>query len=233
MSQFTDMRQYHALQEVNNGYYFDTNGRLFGDKITWAPLPENNSQPKIIPRNLILHTNAGSNPATWEQLRTYLNSVGQNGECHFDVDNSGRAGQFMSVFRRADCNYDANSWTYQGKLYGAIAIETGDLGGKTVETTPWNNDQIDTLIAIGTASAVQLDTGCNEVLSVYGKGIDFHSKFPWTGGYLPSWTNVPGKTCPGKQRKLQVPYIRGAVANRVAAYIQFCEKIGVPHGIAI
>lgn len=231
MSLFTDMKQYYALQTTNKGYWFDLQGVLHGAKITWMPLPENATQPKIQPRSLILHSNAGSNAATFEQLHHFLNTPGQNGECHFDVDNSGRAGQFMSVLHRADCNFDANSWMYQGKLFGAIAIETGDNGWRTLDVTPWNFEQLDTIISIDTALAIQYDTGCNEVLKYDGKGVDFHTKFPWVAPGVKAWSNVRGKTCPGKARKLQLPYIRNEVAHRVAAYINLCQKLGVPHGI--
>lgn len=232
MSQLTDLRQYNALQLANKGYWFDVDGILHGDKITWKPLPENATQPVIIPRSIILHTNGGSKPSTWENLWTYCNQPGITLDPHFDVDNSGRAGQFMSVLRRGDCSFDANSWTWNGKLYGAISIETGDQGAATVNTTPWNLDQLDTLIAIGTASAVQFDTGCNEVLAWDGKGIDYHTKFPYQGKGVKAWTNVYGKSCPGKARKLQLPYIRQEVANRVANYINLCAGFGIPHGIA-
>lgn len=228
---FTDLKQYQALQETNDGYYFTPEGVLIGEKITWAPLPENEIQTKIIPRSLILHTNAGTTPATWQNLRTWLTGPENNGECHFDVDNTGSAGQFMSVLRRADCNFDANQWTYQGKVYGAISIETGDEGHATLEKTPWNLPQVHTILCIATALATQFDTGCGEVLQWDGKGIDFHTKFPYVGPGVKAWTNVPGKTCPGTPRKRQVPYIRNIVAERVGAYMTRCAALGVPHGI--
>jgi hypothetical protein len=231
MSAFTDLKQYHALQLANDGYWFDLDGRLHGAKITWAPLPENGTQPRIKARSLILHTNAGSRAATWRQLWTWLNSNGQTGECTFDIDNTGYAGQFMSAYRRADCNFDANSWTHQGTLYGALSIETGDNGVATLEQTPWNLEQLDTLICIGTASAIQLDTGCGEVFQWDGAGIDYHTKFPYYGPGIKAWTNKRGKTCPGTPRKRQLPFIRQQVANRVGTYMNHCTRLGVPHGI--
>lgn len=227
----TDLRQYDALQQVNAGYWFDPEGVLHGENVTWAPIPENNTQPTIIPHSAILHSNGGPVAATWQNLRGFMGTDKETKECHFDVDNSGQAGQFMSVLRRADCNFDANLWMYNGKAYGAISIETGDHGAKGLDTTGWNFAQLATLSAILTAAAVQYEIGCNEVLRWDGKGIDYHTKFPYLGPGIKAWTNVAGKTCPGKQRKLQTPFLRNEVATRVGNYMNKCAEIGVPHGL--
>mgnify|MGYP002359830845 FL=1 len=227
------MRQYQALQETNSGYWFEQDtGIAHGPNVVWSPIPENDTQLFINPRSAILHSNAGTKPSTWQNMKTWITTPGNGDEPHFDVDNTGQAGQFMSVLRRADCNTDANYWVYEGKPYGAISFETGDLGAATLETTPWNLAQLDTMIGLLTALAAQYDIGCNEVLSWNGKGIDYHTKFPYVDGIVKAWTKYKGKTCPGKQRKLQTPFIRQAVANRVAAYINRCAELGVPHGIA-
>jgi len=228
----TTIQHLNALQETNGGYYFMERGRLFGPHANWKPIPENNTQPAIVPHSVILHTNAGSKPATWLNLHAWVSRADVTGEPHFQVDNLGHIGQFMSIERRADCNYSANSWrTSDGSLHGAISIETGDLGAATVETTPWNLPQVAAIIGICTAAAVQYGTGCNEVLKWDGHGIDYHTKFPYQGLTKPAWTNVRGKTCPGAARKLQTPYIRQQVAERVGAYINECRKRGIPHGI--
>jgi hypothetical protein len=235
---FTDLKQYAALQQTNGGYYFDQGiGRLMGplnnSKAMWRPIPENETQPKITPRSVILHSNAGLNPAKWYNLITYWSNSTVTGEAHFDVDNDGYIGQAMSVFRRADCNYSANRWYsgHDGIYYGAISIETGDNGSATLELTPWNLPQIDSIVSISTALQCQFGTGCNEVVQWDGKGIDYHTKFPYQGIGIPAWTNVKGKTCPGKARKLQMQGIRQLVSDRVVAYIQKCQEFGVPHGI--
>lgn len=229
---FTDLRQYQALQEVNDGYWIDEQGVLHGPKANWAPIPENATQPSIIPRMNILHTNAGTRPATWQELRTYQAGTNDGGvECHFDVDNNGDIGQFVSVFVKADCNFNANRWLYNGQYYGAISIETGDLGVATLEQTPWNIDQLHSMICILTCSATQLNTGCGEVLQWDGAGIDYHTKFPYYGEGIKAWTDKRGKTCPGTPRKRQVPWIRQAVADKVVAYINRCNELGVAHGI--
>lgn len=227
----TDFRQFQALQLVNDGYWFSPDGIAHGPNVTWSPLPENETQKDIIPRSAILHTNGGATPATWQSLKKWLMSTGNNGECHFDVDNTGAAGQFMSVLKVADCNFNANYWKYQGKAYGAISFETGDLGHATLDKTGWNLDQLATMCGLLTALAVQFGIGCNEVLKWDGGGIDYHSKFPYINSVIKAWTNVKGKTCPGKQRKLQLPFIRNEVATRVANYVNKCNEFGVPHGI--
>lgn len=227
----TDLRQYQALQETNSGYYFDEQGIAHGPRVTWSPLPENANQRDINPRSAILHTNGGLTPSTWQNLKNWLLQPGNNGECHFDVDNSGQAGQFMSVLKVADCNYSANYWKFNGQPYGAISFETGDLGHATLDRTPWNLDQLDTMIGLLTALAIQFGTGCNEVLRWDGAGIDYHTKFPYINKTIPAWTNIKGKTCPGKQRKLQLPFIRSQVADRVVAYINRCGEMGIAHGV--
>lgn len=228
----TDIKQYAALQQTNNGYYYNQpGGILIGAKVTWKPLPENSTQPAIIPRSVIVHSNAGLTPAKWWQLWSWASNTSVTGEPHFDVDNDGQIGQFMSVYRRADCNYSANRWLHDGQYYGAISVETGDLGYPTLDQTQWNLEQVDSLVAIGTASQVQFGTGCNEVVAWDGKGIDYHTKFPYQGIGKPAWTNVAGKTCPGAARKLQMQGIRQLVSDRVGKYIDACKAFGVPHGI--
>lgn len=229
---FTDLRQYQALQEINDGYWIDEQGILHGPKANWAPIPENFTQLPIIPRSFILHTNAGNKPATWQQLQVFQSGTADSGvECHFDVDNNGDIGQFVSVFTKADCNFNANRWEYNGKFYGAVSIETGDMGVATLEQTPWNLDQLHSMICILTCGAVQLNTGCGEVLQWDGQGIDYHTKFPYHGPGIPAWTDKKGKTCPGTPRKRQTPWVRQAVADKVAAYISRCTELGVAHGI--
>lgn len=232
----TDIQQYAALQATNEGYYFNQDAGVLmgpkeGNKTTWKPLPENTTQPTIIPRSVIHHSNAGATPAKWWQLWTWASNASVTGEPHFDVDLDGNIGQFMSVLRRADCNYTANRWLHDGKYYGAISIETGDMGYPTLDNTPWNWYQIQSICRIDTALAVQYGVGCNEVVAWDGKGLDYHTKFPYQGIGKPAWTNVAGKTCPGKARKLQMAGIRQNVSDRVVKYIQDCQRRGVPHGI--
>lgn len=225
------MAQYGQLQEANEGYWFDGRGVLYGGRASWLPIPENYSQPVIVPHSVILHTNAGSKPASVANLRAWISRSEVTGEPHFQVDNAGQVGQYMAVTRRADCNYSANSWRVGTELRGAISIETGDLGAATVDNTPWNLPQLQGIVGICTALAVQYGTGCNEVLKWDGHGIDYHSKFPYQGLRRPAWTNVRGKTCPGKTRKLQTSLVRQLVAERVGAYINGCRAAGIPHGI--
>jgi len=235
---FTDIHQYAALQEVNEGYYFQQGPGIFmgpreGSVAIWKPIPENNTQPLITPRSVILHTNAGTTPAKWWQLWGWVNNASVTGEPHFDIDNDGIIGQFMSINRRADCNYSANRWlsgdgtTY----YGAISIETGDMGAVSLDVTPWNWVQVVGIVRVATALQCQYGTGCNEVIQWDGKGIDYHTKFPYLGVGKKAWTNVAGKTCPGKARKAQCAGIRQFVFDRVVAYIHSCQRRGVAHGI--
>lgn len=235
---FTDIQQYAALQEVNEGYYFEQGAGILmgpreGSVAVWKPLPENNTQPLINPRSLILHTNAGNSPAKWWQLWGWWNNASVTGEAHWQIDNDGIMAQAMSIYRRADCNFSANRWFHSAdqKYYGAISIETADNGAASVEATPWNWPQVQGIVRVGTALQCQYGTGCNEVLTWDGKGIDYHTKFPYQGVGRPAWTNAYGKTCPGKARKAQVSGIRQLVFDKVVAYIQSCQRRGVAHGI--
>lgn len=226
----------YALIQANEGHYFDAEGILRGPKAVWKPIPENSTQPTITPWSVILHANAGQVGATSWNLWSWVNRKEVTGEPHFNVDTSGTMLQMMSVLRRADCNAAANLWMRtlpNGTRIpvGAISIETGDNGAATLDTTPWTVDQLDRIVIISTAANIQYNTGCNEVLSWDGHGIDYHTKFPYIGIGKKAWSIYSGKTCPGKARKLQTPYIRHQVALRTLDFIEKCRELGVPHGI--
>lgn len=235
---FDSLLQFQALQEVNEGHWFDpANGALVGPLSNWKPIPENSTQSKIEPYSLILHSNAGLTGASWYNLWAYMNRSDVTGEPHFDIDMNGNLVQAMSIFRRADCNASANQWTKilpngTRVSVGAISIETGDNGSASLDNTPWGLGQLSGIIAIGTALACQYGTGCNEVLTWDGHGIDYHTKFPYIGIGQKAWSIYAGKTCPGRARKLQTPWIRQAVAERVINYITQCNNERIPHGIA-
>ena len=229
----THMKQFQALQETNEGYYFDDTGRLYGPNVVWSPLPEDKTQPAIIPHSMICHTNAGNNKATWKQLWSWLNSAGNTGESHFQGDMDGTLAQYMRVTVRADCNWKANSWKHtDGKQHGAVSFEMQDNGAASLNTTPYTVGQIKSLVGAGTALAVQWGITCYAPRAWNDHGIDYHSRFPYVNPWTPAWTNVKGKTCPGTARIRQMPGVRQFVGERVVAYIGRCQELGVPHGIA-
>lgn len=231
----TDMRQFVALQSVNNGVYFEHSGLLKenGDRITIYPLliEENKTQPTIEPHMSILHTNAGTKPASILNLWCWINNPANTGEPHFQIALDGGIGQFMLVTRRADCNFNANSFMKDGRLRGAISFECADTGAEFVETTMYTNAQLESIISVCTALAVQFGTECGECLTWDSKGIDFHTRHPYINAWTKAWTNVKGKTCPGALRKRQLPFIRAEVSNRVIAYVNKCDDLGVASGI--
>ncbi len=147
-------------------------------------LPENNYQPNIEPRVIILHRAVSSA----ESLYNYWNSPGVNLESHFYVGQFGTIYQYMDTEVQADANVDANGF--------AISIESWD-GGNTPDSMPWNNAQVQSI-------KVLLNWLCNEhgiprvpCPAWNGSGIGGHNwyPYPWAGG---------PRGCPGTARNAQI-----------------------------
>jgi hypothetical protein len=116
----------------------------------FLPLPENVTQSKIRPVQVILHTIVGSAASAIRVMQ------GDNtpGESHLINPFNGQMTQLMDFDRRADCNWKVNAWitpidlplanattVAAGTVCGAISIESEDDG--TPEDTPWNPNQIE------------------------------------------------------------------------------------------
>lgn len=101
----------------------------------WLPIPENNTQRRISPTQLILHSIAA--PWNEDRVRAFWNEPGINVESHFGVDYDGSVGQFIDTNVRADANYNANN--------RAISIETA---ANVKNTDPWTEAQIKTIVNI-------------------------------------------------------------------------------------
>jgi hypothetical protein len=153
---------------------------------TWRPVSGLVNDPPIIPRLLILHVDA----VNADSLYNWFNGPSNGIESHLFIprsdDNDNE--QYRDTEREADANFGANSWTVDGKRYGAISVETGGMGDGM-----WNARQLRDLKA--------LIKWCHEVHDIpyvvpqrpRGRGVGYHTLHD-------EWSNVPGKTCPGPER---------------------------------
>ena len=148
-------------------------------------LPENNTQPRINPRMVIVHSQAGRG-----SLYNYWLSPSSKGlECHFWVAEDGRIEQYIDTHVRADANGQANGY--------AISIETES---SVQSTERWNPVQAAALLRL-------LDWICtteriprNLSTTATGTGISFHVQYGAPG----PWTRAVGKICPGPARIAQL-----------------------------
>ena len=102
--------------------------------------PESDSQPAIRPTQFIVH----SIVAPWTARRTYEYwRDSTNLESHFAVDYAGTVAQFIGTETRADANAGANR---RPDGTGAVSAETAS---NTSASDPWNDKQIEDLIALG------------------------------------------------------------------------------------
>lgn len=167
-------------------------GPLLLPGVRWAPLPEADRQPRIVPTQVIVHTVVGSSSPG-----PYFARGDVGAECHLWVDDDETATlwQFMSLNRQADANYRANRRT-DGS--GAISIETADQRDPAHQ--PWSDAQMH-CIALAMADLHKMFPAIPfEIPTRWdAPGMGYHTLFP------NEWTNVPGKTCPGQARKDQFP----------------------------
>lgn len=206
------------LAWITGGYWLDNQHVVHGPNVTYRPIPESTTQPKIMAHSAILHTNAGSTTA--KSLWAYITRASVNGEPHFQVSYSG-VEQYMPTDRRADCNYSANSWRDLGGITrGAISFESQDNGSASVDRTPWTFEQVNSFTSILTVLAVVYGIQCTQPATWDSSGIGHHSLFPFLGPLRKSWTNVRGKTCPGKARIAQMDHIRSVVAHNLSVFGQ-------------
>ena len=218
------------LQAATGGFYFTPDGVLCNSKAParaiFKPIPEAGMppvpgvtpQPMIKPRSVILHSEAGPRYTPLQSLWNFIARKDITGEPHFLLDLDGKIMQPMPVTRRADNNYSANSWWSNGTRCGAVSFETADLGYPSLDVTAWNVAQLDTMVGVIAALCVTYDIACTAPPAWNATGIGHHILFPYQGVGRPAWTNVRGKTCPGRARIRQMDWIRQQVAMRVAAF---------------
>lgn len=212
------------LAWFSGGYTIDRWNLLHGPvrddgrpSVVHTLLPEGLTQRQIRQRAAILHSNAGSSPSRWEQLRAFLLRATDT-EPHLQLDGPWSAGgvdgqfaQFVPFDRRADCNYKANGWTHDGDYWGALSIETGDNGAGSLAVTPWTLPMFAALRGALVAFCVTYGIACTPTTAWDDSGIGYHSQFA-------EWSAYKGKTCPGAARIRQVPQLLSEVQGRLALY---------------
>jgi hypothetical protein len=211
-------------------------GMAIYPRAQFMPLPENDSQPRIRPTIVIVHTHVG-NP-TLDGARSALLPGG--GEHHFNLRVGGtELAQYMNTEVRADNNYRANSFKVGGELCGAISIETGDKhnsGDPHLKLSFSDLDQFDALADLIAWCCRTHKIPVTRCTSPTSPGIGYHSMWGFNqrgdgegtyGRYTLDdgrtarlnnpWTNVLGKTCPGPAKIEEFPRLLEAVARRLGA----------------
>lgn len=160
----------------------------------WRPLPENATQPKITPTQVILHTAVDAPGPT--SLFPYFVRGEVRAESHFFVRLDGTVEQYIDTTVMANANRRAD--------VRAISIETEDDGRP--EEIPWSQPQLAAIVKL-------VDWLCvthkipRVVCPAWDKpGIGWHSMWGFrdpiaqTGPVDNPWSSFRGKTCPGKTR---------------------------------
>lgn len=102
--------------------------------------PESDSQPAIVPTQMIFHSIA----AAWTPTRTYeFWRDSTNLESHFGLGYDGALAQYIGTQTRADANYLANR---RPDGTGAISLESASDND---HSDPWTPEQIKELIELG------------------------------------------------------------------------------------
>lgn len=145
--------------------------------------PESDNQPAIKPTQFIVH----SIIAPWTARRTYEYWRDSTSlESHFGVDYEGDVGQYIGTETRADANAGANR---RADGTGAVSAETAsNLQG----SDPWNDKQIEDLIAIGVWLHQTHQIPLRICRSHSDPGFGYHSMFR-------EWS-TSGTACPGAAR---------------------------------
>lgn len=145
--------------------------------------PESDSQPAIKPTQFIVH----SIIAPWTAKRTYEYWRDSTSlESHFGIDYEGTVGQYIGTETRADANAGANR---RPDGTGAVSAETAsNLQG----SDPWNDKQIEDLIAIGVWLHKTHGIPLRICRSHSDPGFGYHSMFR-------EWS-TSGTACPGAAR---------------------------------
>jgi len=143
-------------------------------------LPENQTEPAIVPRVLIYHSIVGSAEGAYLMFRDRSNL-----ESHFIVAQDGEVWQLIDTTRQADANLDANAF--------AISVETEDRGDP--DSQPWTAAQLDSLAWIAWRVNRLHAVPLRRCPAWNSAGIGYHTLF----GSPSHWTPV-AKSCPGRVR---------------------------------
>lgn len=204
------------LEWFNDGYSVTSSHTLAN---RWRPetvevvmIPEAATQRRIVPRSAILHTQAGPRKTTRLALWRFIARTDVTHEPHLlgpDMAD-GKVTQVVPFNVEAHSNYQGNSWAWSGQRYGSLSAETQDNGAATLDVTSWTVEQLRALVGWLTAVCAVYGIACTDVPVWNGSGIAPHNRHPeWSRG---------AHSCPGKARTLQMDWIRGEVAGRLAKF---------------
>lgn len=149
----------------------------------------------------ILHSQVGGT-----SLHDYFGRESVVVESHYQVWKNGIVDLLVDTDLTADANYKANP--------RAISAETEDNGNP--DRDRWTYEQCKTLAML----IVYHDIPLRMATGPYDDGIGYHSQFD-------EWTAAPGigKTCPGKARIKQIPYIIELAQKIKDGVMSWAEKI--------
>jgi hypothetical protein len=158
--------------------------------MTWYPgavklelQPESDAQPAIRPTQLILHSIAA--PWSGERIYEYWRDS-TNLESHFGCAYDGGLFQYIGTETRADANAGANR---RADGTGAVSCETAS---NLKHTDPWSNEQVASLIRLGTWMHQRHGLPLRICRSASDPGYGYHRLFAeWSLG---------GTACPGDER---------------------------------
>lgn len=149
-------------------------------------LPENQSQPRIVPTQFLIHSLA----APWTVQRTYEYWRDSTSlESHFAVDYTGHVGQFVDTEVRADANAGANR---RADGTGAVSVETSS---NLENSDPWNSLQLSSLIRLGVWLHREHGIPLRVCQAHDDPGYGYHRMYP-------QWS-TSGTACPGDTRVQQ------------------------------
>jgi hypothetical protein len=148
------------------------------------------NDPEITPALAILHVAVSDTESLFDFFRFRSGGI----ESHFYIRLTGRVEQYRNVLREADANLGANSYESDGKVLGAVSIETAGFGGGS-----WNLLQrraIKKLLSwLHEEHGIPLKPVHTPFPSLAQGGVSWHTKFP-------QWSPV-AKSCPGPKRITQ------------------------------
>lgn len=170
----------------------------------YEPLPENETQPRIVPTQFILHS-AVDHPGP-TNLGGWMARDDVKVESHFWITLDGTIVQLMDTEVRADANLGANR---RPDGTGAVSVETEDEGNP--DSRPWTARQLRALVRLGVWLVETHGIPAVRCPSPDGPGIGHHTMW----GAPSKWTSVRGKTCPGRVRIEQFPNVLADIAGQV------------------
>lgn len=148
----------------------------------WMPIPENSTQRRITPTQLILHSVA----APWDEnrIKQFWQESGVVTESHFGLDYDGSMGQFLDTNVRADANMSANNT--------AISMESA---ANTSNSNRWTDAQVREIAQLMAWAHRTHGIPARICRSATDPGFGVHNMFSsWSGG---------GTACPGSLRTPQ------------------------------